>query len=163
LDPEFLSSLNLQDPQALQSIASVVKILIAEDPSQLEGLLSEIEETNPEILDFIREREAEFKALLESPINEADARVLAGMMGNRQGEGEGDDDGEQVEIDPQIESNLSPADKESIERLKTLGFSHADALQAYLACDKNETLAANFLLENKFKEGDDMNIDCKIY
>ena len=52
---------------------------------------------------------------------------------------------------------------ESVNRLMALGFSQQQALQAFIACDRNETLAANFLFESggfdddggDFEEGDD--------
>ena len=35
----------------------------------------------------------------------------------------------------------------SVRRLLELGFDHQQAAQAYLACDENEGLVANFLRE----------------
>ncbi len=43
---------------------------------------------------------------------------------------------------------LSEEESQAIERLMSLGFDKARALEAYFACDKNEELAANFLFEH---------------
>jgi UV excision repair protein RAD23 len=42
---------------------------------------------------------------------------------------------------------LSEEEMNSVNRLTELGFDQQDAVQAYLACDKNEALAANMLMD----------------
>jgi UV excision repair protein RAD23 len=43
--------------------------------------------------------------------------------------------------------SLTQEEMNSVHRLMELGFSQQDAAAAFLACDRNEALAANLLLE----------------
>jgi UV excision repair protein RAD23 len=96
---------------------------------------------NPALLARIKEREEGFKNLLVSPISQEDVdnfKLIAQEFG---------DIGGGAPPRGRIEIRLSPEEHEAIKRLKELGFSESDAIQAYIACDKNEELAANYLFE----------------
>jgi len=55
---------------------------------------------------------------------------------------------------------LTDEEVAAVSRLCEMGFSRADAVQAYLACDKNEALAANFLMDSMTDSfGDDTGND----
>lgn len=50
---------------------------------------------------------------------------------------------------PQV-VELSEEDQAAIARLAALGFERNMCIEAYLACDKNEEMAANYLAESMF-------------
>lgn len=56
--------------------------------------------------------------------------------------------------DPPGVIRLTEEEMAAVNRLVALGFSQQQAAQAYLACDKNEALAANLLLEGGWGDDD---------
>jgi len=50
-------------------------------------------------------------------------------------------------LGPQI-VRLTEEEMAAVNRLAEMGFDHTEAVQAFLACDKNEALAANFLMDS---------------
>lgn len=79
------------------------------------------------------------------------AAMLAAAQSFQGGGGEADDgdegdEGEDDELDGANAVQMAEADQAAVERLAALGFSADQALEAYVACDKKEELAANYLL-----------------
>ena len=154
---------NGEDP--IKTVASVAKVLCQNNPGALAELLQSIQQSDPDLLNLLNEHEEEFKELLAQPINESDYRAFQryGRSMGIGGEGEeemhehGSGNDEQGEEQGQITINLTPQEQEAIKRLKDLGnFSEADVVQAYIACEKNEELTANYLFEQKMRDDDEM-------
>lgn len=113
--------------------------LIQENASLLPALLQEIGRENPELLQEISNHQQEFIQML----NEPNPGPTAGGGGGA---------GRTSSMGGQNYIQITPQEKEAIERLKALGFPEGLVVQAYFACDKNENLAANFLLQQNFDD-----------
>jgi len=121
----------------------MIRAMIAQQPETLAPMLQELGRAQPELLALINANQQEFMALMNEPLPEG----LEGMEGMWEGE-EGLEEGEEGGAPGQIAIQLTAAEREAVERLAGLGFDRNEVLQAYLACDKNEELAANFLFES---------------
>ncbi|NWX73774.1 RD23B protein, partial [Alca torda] len=121
--------------------------IIQQNPSLLPALLQQIGRENPQLLQQISQHQEHFIHMLNEPV--VDSRQ--GLSGNDDGVSTGgivaeSGNGRMNYI------QVTPQEKEAIERLKALGFPEGLVIQAYFACEKNENLAANFLLQQNFDE-----------
>ena len=135
------------DPDLVRN-ASIIKILCKNNPNKIVSLLNNIKSKSPELFNKIKQHEEEFKNLLISPITQEDiinfrnTQQAIRLASQRRA--------------PQIQ--LTKEESDAIKRLKQLGnFSQAEVIQAFIACDKNEELTANFLFEQKLRDEDEAN------
>jgi len=122
----------LRDHEMFQQIRAVIQ----QNPNMLSTMLQQIGQSNPQLLQIISQNQEAFIRM----INETEGE---------EGQGEA---GEEAGLDQPGVIQVSPQDKEAIERLKALGFPEHLVVQAYFACEKNENLAANFLLSQNFDD-----------
>nr|KAF6402253.1 RAD23-like protein A, nucleotide excision repair protein [Rousettus aegyptiacus] len=116
--------------------------VIQQNPALLPALLQQLGQENPHLLQQISRHQEQFIQMLNEPPGElADISDVEGEVGAI---------GEEA---PQMNYiQVTPQEKEAIERLKALGFPESLVIQAYFACEKNENLAANFLLSQNFDD-----------
>ncbi|XP_063066739.1 UV excision repair protein RAD23 homolog B [Engraulis encrasicolus] len=121
--------------------------IIQQNPSLLPALLQQIGRENPSLLQQISSHQEQFIQMLNEPV--------AGEGGQGGGGGGGGPEGVAEAGGGHMNYiQVTPQEKEAIERLKALGFPEGLVVQAYFACEKNENLAANFLLQQNFDDMD---------
>lgn len=116
----------LRNNQQFQTLRSMVQT----NPDILEPMLQELGKQNPEILRQIQENHAEFLDLVNEPVNASEGNLF-----------------DQPDDTP-LATSVTPAEQEAIERLEAMGFDRALVIEAFLACERNEELAINYLLEH---------------
>lgn len=128
----------LRDQPQFQNMRQVIQ----QNPALLPALLQQLGQENPQLLQQISQHQEQFIQMLNEPLGEmADISDIEGEIGAI---------GEEA---PQMNYiQVTPQEKEAIERLKALGFPESLVIQAYFACEKNENLAANFLLSQNFDD-----------
>nr|KAF6402251.1 RAD23-like protein A, nucleotide excision repair protein [Rousettus aegyptiacus] len=128
----------LRDQPQFQNMRQVIQ----QNPALLPALLQQLGQENPHLLQQISRHQEQFIQMLNEPPGElADISDVEGEVGAI---------GEEA---PQMNYiQVTPQEKEAIERLKALGFPESLVIQAYFACEKNENLAANFLLSQNFDD-----------
>lgn len=125
-----------------QEMFHQMRQLLQRDPGMLNAVLQQLGQSNPELLQLISQNQEAFIRMINEPESGAapgSVSTLGGGMGG-------------VSEDMPGMIQVSQQDKEAIDRLKALGFPEHLVVQAYFACDKNENLAANFLLSQNFDD-----------
>ncbi|NXW56439.1 RD23B protein, partial [Eurystomus gularis] len=120
--------------------------IIQQNPSLLPALLQQIGRENPQLLQQISHHQEHFIHMLNEPVLESHQ----GLSGSDDGASTGG--AAEAGNSHMNYIQVTPQEKEAIERLKALGFPEGLVIQAYFACEKNENLAANFLLQQNFDE-----------
>ena len=111
-----------------------------QNPSLVQPLLEELSRSNPPLLQLVQQNQSDFMSLLngttplETPAQPPPSAQPTPAAGGQPPPG-------------QVQIQVTAEEKEAIERLQALGFPREQVLQAFLACEKNETLAANMLVD----------------
>ncbi|XP_076893603.1 ubiquitin receptor RAD23b-like isoform X2 [Bidens hawaiensis] len=109
-----------------------LRTMVQSNPQILQPMLQELGKQNPQLLGLIQENHSEFLRLINEPVDASEGDLF--------------DQGDQEMMPHAI--SVTPAEQEAIERLEAMGFDRTLVIEAFLACDRNEELAANFLLEH---------------
>ncbi|PNY13264.1 DNA repair protein rad23-3-like [Trifolium pratense] len=140
----------LRNSQQFQALRAMVQA----NPQILQPMLQELGKQNPQLMRLIRDHQADFLRLINEPMEGGEGNLLGQMAAGL----------------PQPQSvTVTPEEREAIERVKNvrlilldsrldgvhsnpeleaMGFDRAIVLEVYFACNKNEELAANYLLDH---------------
>uniref|UniRef100_A0A915CLH9 UV excision repair protein RAD23 n=1 Tax=Ditylenchus dipsaci TaxID=166011 RepID=A0A915CLH9_9BILA len=124
----------LQNSPQFQQLRDLVRA----DPALLQQIVQQIADSNPELMSAIRNNQEERQFARGGAAPPAVAATPAANPAP--GGGQAAPPGGVVTI------NVSETDRAAIQRLKALGFPEQLIIEAYFACDKNEDLAANYIL-----------------
>merc|ERR1712137_107808 len=102
-----------------------IRQLVQQHPQLLQPILQQLQQTNPQTFILINQNQQEFIRLLNEPVPENTPNLP--RMG---------------------EFQVTEEERQAIERLESLGYDRARVIEAFFACDKDENLAANYLLEH---------------
>jgi len=109
---------------------------VQQNPGSLPLLLQGIGASNPDLLALINQNQQQFIALLNEPIDNTPQQPGAGGGGGAGG-GSGP-----------LQIQVTATEKEAIDRIKAMGFQEPLVLQAFFACERNEQLTVEFLLND---------------
>ncbi|KAA8532714.1 hypothetical protein F0562_032747 [Nyssa sinensis] len=107
-----------------------LRAMMQANPQLLQPMLQELGKQNPQLVRLIQEHQTDFLRLINEPI-EGEGNIL-GQLGSGMAQ----------------TVTVTPEEHEAIERLEAMGFDREVVLEVFFACNKNEELAANYLLDH---------------
>lgn len=131
---------------------NIMRRMIQANPALLAQLLQQLDQVNPALLRIINENQSEFVRLINEPIppgeeggDELMEQLAAAMAGGDGSEG--------ARVAPQPgQIFVTEEENQQLTRLtelgQTMGLERIHVVEAWLACDRDENLAANYLFEN---------------
>ncbi|KAK4851447.1 hypothetical protein QYF36_015235 [Acer negundo] len=117
----------LRSSQQFQALRAMVQA----NPQILQPMLQELGKQNPQLMRLIQEHQADFLRLINEPVEGGEGNI-----------------GSQLAAAMPQSVTVTPEEREAIERLEAMGFDRALVLEVFFACNKNEELAANYLLDH---------------
>jgi len=115
---------------------NTLRMMVQQQPELLQPVLQQLGQTNPAILQLIQQHQQEFIQLLNEPVQPGQTGTASPGM---------------PPLGPQY-IQVTPEEKAAIDRLEKMGFDRSLVIEAFFACDKDEQLAANYLLEHMGEE-----------
>jgi len=129
---------------------NVLRQMVQANPQLLQPVLQQLGQQNPQILNLISQHQQEFIQLINEPVQ--GGMPAMGGLGGLGGLGEMGGMGGMGAPPGAQYIQVTPEEKGAIDRLEALGFDRSQVIEAFFACDKDETLAANYLLEHLGEE-----------
>ncbi|GAA6018250.1 hypothetical protein JCM10207_002884 [Rhodosporidiobolus poonsookiae] len=125
-----------------EPIFAQLRGLVQQNPALLQPFLQQLGASNPELLTLIERNQGEFLEFLQEGADDMEGGDLLDQFGDDDGEGAGPGGAQYIQV--------TEEERAAIDRLVAMGFERNMVIQAFIACDRNEELAANYLLENQF-------------
>jgi UV excision repair protein RAD23 len=140
---------------------NMMRRMIQANPALLAQLLQQLDQANPALLSVINANQAEFVRLINEPVppgeeggDEEMAQLAAAMAGAGGGAGVGGGgmggDGRPA---PPGQIYVTEEENQQLVRLtdlgQSMGLQRIHVVEAWLACDRDENLAANYLFDHQ--------------
>ena len=127
----------------------LLRAALQSNPELIQPLLEQLAASNPQIASLIsQDPEAFVRMFLSGAPGSGNDLGFEFEDEGAGGAGGATTGGDEEEEEGTIRIQLSEQDNNAINRLCELGFERAIVIQVYLACDKNEEVAADILFRD---------------